>query len=193
MFYAVKEAAIRDALAMYKVADKGILQRLFSHNPLPEGGYPGTLGGLKAVGHVGADVARDLTLGSPIDLANELSANKYRHGGSWPKALGQQVKNFYTVPGHGLGARAMQALSLGLPAFELGHAAFGDRSHRGERLGGSLAGIATSPFVARLGIPGALIQAPAVAAGKRIGKLFDPTPAPPTNPPDYTSTVENPP
>lgn len=202
--HAVKEAATADALRRFGVRSGAVAKRFFEPLPLTEqgpglirsgwdawknrrnqglGSIPGAAAkGLwrstKGFGRGVAEIARELTLGSPFEVARELK-HHYNQAGSIPGAMGRHMSNFYLQPNSGL---LNQAFAAGLPALEL-HEATQDPEHRGERVGGSLAGLAVSPFTARLGIPGALIQQPIQNLGRRIGRHFDS--------PSYTSNTPN--
>jgi hypothetical protein len=202
--HAVKEAAVADALRRFGVRSGAVAKRLFQPLPLTEQG-PGLIRsgwdawknrhsqGLNAIpaaaakglwrstkgfGRGVAEIAREMTMGSPFEVAKELK-NHYAQTGSIPKTIGRQMSHFYLHPNAGL---LNHAFSAGLPAMDL-YQATQDPEHRGERMGGSIAGLAVSPFTARLGIPGALIQQPIQNLGRRIGRHFDS--------PTYTSNAPN--
>lgn len=132
----------------------------------------------KTVGkHVG-EFGREAVFGSPITLKKQL-ADRYRQTGSVAKTVGGHAKDFYLSPQSPLWLRA---LSLGLPALDLGNTALnGDPATRHGDIAHAVTGLAVAPFSARLGLLGVPLQGAAQEAGRRLGAKFDPkTPPPPT-------------
>lgn len=136
---------------------------------LPARALEGLGNSVKTLGHGVADLVRGQTLGNPVDLAAQLAQHR-ADTGSWGGAVGRQLHHHYLHP-QGRDPLSL-AFSLGLPAKQL-YDATQDPEHRGENVGGAVAGLATSPFTAHLGIPGGLVQAPLVGLGRALGRRFD--------------------
>lgn len=204
-FYAVKEAATADALRRFGLGTGRAVKRLFEPLPLTDQG-PGMLQSLrrawrnrgsqtmgagaaqvgqglwrntKSVGRGVGEIAREVTFGSPFEMWKELK-NHYKQTGSIPQAAARHMGHFYVQPNAGL---LNLGLSLGFPASELYQAVTGPEEHSKERMGGLIAGLASAPFTARLGIPGGFIQRPIQQLGQRIGRHFDT--------PTYTSNQDS--
>lgn len=204
-FYAVKEAARADALRRFGLGTGRAVKRVFEPLPLTDQG-PGLLQNLqqawknrgsqtlgagasqigqglwrttKGMGRGVGEIARELTFGSPFEAWKEFK-NHRQQTGSIPRAMARQMGHFYVQPNSNL---LNLGLTLGMPATELYQAVNGPEEHRKERMGGLIAGLAASPFTARLGIPGSFLQQPIQQLGHRIGRHFDT--------PTYTSNQDS--
>ncbi len=124
----------------------------------------------KNLGKNVAEFGREAVFGSPLTVGKQLQ-DRYRQTGSVAKTIGQHAKEFYLSPG---APTWMKALSLGMPALELGNIAMnGDPNERVGDVAHALTGLAAAPFTARLGLPGMAIQGLAQGAGRSIGSKFD--------------------
>jgi len=123
--------------------------------------------------HLGKHVAeagREAIFGSPITVGKQLQ-DRYAQTGSLAKTLGSHIKDHYWSP---TASPWMKALSIGMPALELGNIALnGKPEARGGDLGHALTGLAAAPFTSRLGLPGMALQRLVQGAGRRVGSKFD--------------------
>lgn len=178
VIYGVKEAGAASAAATYGAGALNGLRDaahwLFRSHPLPEGGYgPGVINKVKGFGHGASDLLREGFIGSPVNVAQELRR---------PGGLGHMYKNFFNPHGS-MPEKAMNALSLGLPAYDIYRAATSGPEHRGENIARSAASLGMLPLTYRLGVPGQLLlHQPVTNLAARVGKLFD-RPTPPPQPP----------
>jgi len=135
---------------------------------------PGVLNKLKAFGkHVG-EFGREMVAGSPITLAKQLKDHHIEAGGGVGGAVragGKYVKDFYMSPKSPMW---MKALSLGVPAMELGGIALkGDPATRKGDLAHAISGLVASPFTARLGLPGMALQGAVQSGARALASKFD--------------------
>lgn len=200
-FYAVKEAAISDAMKRYGMtgvnAVKDAGRFLFTNHPKPEAGYgPGFVNRVKSFGHGLGEAVRGTMVGDPLTMVSEIR-DKAKSVGTL-SALAQHGKEFYLPKnmvesmrsGSALGRAgnvALLGLNVGLPAYGLYSAmAHPVEGQRGRQVGSALAGLASAPFTSRMGGQfgfglGAVAGQFAQRAGGAVGSLFDrqaPTPAP---------------
>lgn len=165
---AVKLAARARVLGRYKLKD------LFrEHKIAPPG--PGAWNKTKAIGKHVAEFGREAIFGSPITVGKQL-ASRYKRTGSAARTAAGHIKDFYLSPGS---PGWVKALSMGLPALELGDVALrGDATTRRGDIAHALSGVVAAPFTARLGLAGIPIQNVLQGAAQHFGSKFDP-PAPP--------------
>ncbi len=151
----------------------------------------------KDLGHMVGEFGRELTLGSPITAAQAFKQRVQAQGVAG--AFGGQLRDYYANPNmnplaKGIGGwdRAGRlgslALSAGLPALQLHSAITGPSETRGEATGGTIGGLLTAPFTARLGIPGMMLQGLGQQAGASVGHYVDKLRNPaPTLQPSYNT------
>lgn len=161
-------------------ADKALRRPAF--NIAPAG--PGALNKLKAFGkHVG-EFGREFVVGSPLTMAQQLKEHHTAAGGGVGGAMragGKYVKDFYMSP---KSPTWMKALSLGVPAMELGGIALhGNPKTRKGDLAHAISGLVASPFTARLGLPGMALQGAVQSGARALASKFDHKPQP--YEPDY--------
>lgn len=124
----------------------------------------------KNLGKNVAEFGREAVFGSPLTVGQQLR-DRYKRTGSVAKTVGQHAKEFYLSPGS---PTWMKALSIGMPALELGNIAVnGDPNERVGDVAHALTGLAVSPFTARLGLPGVAIQSLAQGGARSVGSKFD--------------------
>lgn len=123
--------------------------------------------------HLGKHVVeagREAIFGSPITVGKQLQ-DRYAQTGSVAKAMGAHIKDHYWSP---TASPWMKALSIGMPALELGNIALnGKPEQRAGDLAHALTGLAAAPFTSRLGLPGMALQRLAQGGGRMVGSKFD--------------------
>lgn len=160
--HAVKLAAERQILASYGLhklanAPPGLLQRIANRAFRYRQGAPNESTARAIVGQVG-DMARDMILGSPLTLKDQLLKHRAETG-SWGKAIGRHFKEFYVprASGSTAGDVINRGLSLGFPAYELYGAATTENPEvRRQRMAAALTGLAVAPVTGYLGFPGSV-------------------------------------
>lgn len=147
----------------------------------PTAGYgEGFANKARTFGHYVGEIGRETVFGSPLAVDRQLRANTVS---GVARNYGQMAKNLY---GFGPGSSHVNTiLSLAPAAYSLHSAITGDENHRGANVGATLGNLAVAPITSRLGLPGALLHAPAQVLGSWIGSKFDPK-SPPAAPPEYT-------
>lgn len=169
---AVKTAARARVLGRYGLKD------LFREHTIAPAA-PGVTNKAKAFGKHVAEFGREAVFGSPITVAKQL-ADRYKQTGSVARAMGGHAKDFYLSPGS---PTWLKALSLGMPAMELGNIALrGDPETRKGDIAHAISGMAAAPFTARLGLLGIPVQGAVQGAARYLGSKFDPKPAPTPTP-----------
>lgn len=180
--YAVKTAAYQRRAALYGVEKvavdwKGLAHKAFGENKIAPS-MPGVWNKTKAFGkHVG-EFGREAILGSPITEYQKIKARMAKPGVGLGRALAGHAKDFYITPE----SKFWTAVNVGMPAFDLANTALrGDPDTRKGDIARGVAGIAASPFTARLGIPGMIaqhyVQSGAQSLGHRFDKAKDMTPS----------------
>lgn len=169
---AVKTAARTRVLGRYGIKD------LFrAHDIAPAA--PGFANKAKAFGKHVAEFGREAVFGSPLTVAKQLQ-DRYKQTGSVARTIGAHTKDFYLSPGS---PTWLKALSLGMPALELGNIALrGDPETRKGDIAHAVAGMAAAPFTARLGLLGIPIQGAVQGAARYVGSKFDHKTAPAPTP-----------
>lgn len=192
--YAVKTAAYQRRAALYGVEKvavdwKGLAHKAFGENKI-EKAAPGVWNKTKAFGkHVG-EFGREMILGSPITEYQKVKARMAKPGVGVGRALAGHAKDFYITPE----SKFWTAVNVGMPAFDLANTALrGDPDTRKGDIARGVAGIAASPFTARLGVPGMIAQQAIQSGARSIGSRFDkgkPLPAPAVVP--YPAPLDHP-
>lgn len=178
---AVKTAARNRVLGQYGLRD------LFREHQIAPSA-PGFANKAKTFGKHVAEFGREAVFGSPITVAKQLQ-DRYKQTGSVARAAGQHIKDFYLAPGS---PTWLKALSVGVPALELGNVALrGNPETRTGDIAHAVAGIAASPFTARLGLLGIPLQGAVQGAARYVGSKFDHRSAPPPNPSNIELNVPN--
>lgn len=190
--YAVREATTLTLrkYGLEKIATSGgALGRaatwLFRNHPSP--GYgPGALGVVKEVAHSGANLARELAVGSPVDAWHAFRQDAKARG-SHLGAYGKLLKDYYWAP-HApdsgtlgrAGGNAMRALGLGLTGLDLYQAVTGDPSQRRGDLAAAATGALIGPVTGSMGWKlGPLAHVGITNAARSLGHRFDPPAVPP--------------
>lgn len=160
---AVKIAAQANVLGRYGLRD------LFrAHDIAPAA--PGAWNKAKTFGKHVAEFGRDMVFGSPVTLAEQLK-KQYAQTGSVGRTLGKQIKEHYLTPSS---PTWLKAISVGMPALELGNIALrGDSQNTGRDLASAVTGLAVAPFTHRLGLPGTVLQGALQNAAGRVGAVVD--------------------
>lgn len=194
--YAVQQA-VQDTLRRYGLekvgATPGLASRLggvmlapFRNHPSP--GYgPGAINTLKDVAHTGANIARELAVGSPVDAWKAFRQNAQARG-SHLKAYGKLLKDYYWAP-HApdagalgrAGGNAMRALGLGLTGLDFYQAVTGDPSQRRGDLAAAATGALIGPVTGSMGWKlGPMAHVAITNAARSLGHRLDPATTPPT-------------
>ena len=158
---------------------------LFRNHPSP--GYgPGALNTAKDLLHSGANLGRAFLVGSPVNAWKAFQQNA-RTGGSYLKAYGDLLKNYYWAPHHPnatgfdrvLG-NASRAVGLGVTGLDLYQAITGDPAQRRGDLAAAATGALIGPITGSMGFQlGPLAHVAVTNLARSAGHRFDP----PANPP----------
>lgn len=194
--YAVQRA-VDDTLRRYGLekvgAGPGLAGRLgevllapFRNHPSP--GYgPGALNTLKDVAHTGANIARELAVGSPVD-AWKVFRQDAQARGSHLKAYGKLLKDYYWAP-HAPNAtgfdktlgNAGRALGLGMTGLDFYQAITGDPTQRRGDLAAAATGALIGPVTGSMGWKlGPMAHVAITNAARSLGHRLDPATTPPT-------------
>jgi hypothetical protein len=190
--YAVRQAE-EDTLRRYGLTKEALDARslgraatwLFRNHPSP--GYgPEFRNVAKDVAHTGANFAREIAVGSPVDAWHAFRQDAQARG-SHLKAYGKLLKDYYWAP-HApdsgtlgrAGGNAMRALGIGMTGLDLYQAMTGDPSQRRGDLAAAATGALIGPITGSMGWKlGPMAHVAVTNAARNLGHRLDPPVTPP--------------